>query len=151
MATYTAPAVHRYYEFIKRSCEAPYGFAKEIADLTTRRKLGVGNAPPPEALWPAILPTLRLVVALRERFGPTTITSGYRSPAYNAIVGGELNSWHSKHVAIDCAPRNGTPAEWAAFLRGLRDAGQFTGGIGTYTRRGFVHVDTRGVNRDWGR
>lgn len=151
MAALTDTAYMRYLRFLEQSGEAPYGFAKELADLTTRRKLGVKNSPPPEALWPAILPTLRRVVALRETFGPTTITSGYRSPAYNAIVGGELNSWHSKHTAIDCAPRDGTPAEWAAFLRGQRDAGKFKGGIGTYTRRGFVHVDTRGVNRDWGR
>jgi uncharacterized protein YcbK (DUF882 family) len=49
--------------------------------------------------------------------------------------------------ALDVRCATGTPAQWAEFLRGKRREGLFTGGIGTYGA--FVHVDTRGANRDW--
>jgi N-acetylmuramoyl-L-alanine amidase len=47
------------------------------------------------------------------------------------------------------ACKTGTPEDWARFLRDKRATGVFTGGIGTYTRQGFVHVDTRGTVADW--
>ena len=107
----------------------------------------VRNDTPPVELWHRMIPTLRLVERVREEFGPTTINSAYRSRSYNLAIGGVGDSRHSQNDAIDFRCRNGTPAEWAAFLREHRDAGVFKGGIGVY--RTFVHVDTRGTNADW--
>ena len=83
---------------------------------------------------------------LRKKFGPVSITSGYRHSRYNAAVGGVSNSVHiydfpgrdGSAVAADVVCASGSPAEWAAFLDSLGAAG-----VGTYPRHGFVHVDCR--------
>lgn len=120
-----------------------YGFDLELARLCARD----GNGAPDRAKWERILPTLAVLTLVRERFGPTTINSGYRSPSYNAHVGGARNSQHVANRAIDFKCATGTPREWAEFLSDVRDADVFSGGIGTY--RTFVHIDTRGANVDW--
>ncbi len=85
---------------------------------------------------------------LREHFGPVTITSGYRTPAYNRRVGGATASFHlyglspGRGVAADITCRRGTPKAWAAFLETLDP-----GGLGIYP--GFVHVDTRRGRSRW--
>ena len=38
---------------------------------------------------------------IRERWGPVTVTSGYRSPGLNAAVGGSKSSPHMKGEAAD--------------------------------------------------
>jgi uncharacterized protein YcbK (DUF882 family) len=124
--------------------EIPYGFDLELARLCARD----GNDAPPKDRWPRILPTLAVLTTVREKFGPTTIRSGYRSPSYNASTpDAAKNSRHVAGDAIDFRCARGTPAEWAAFLREVRGTGGFTGGVGLYPS--FVHVDTRGSNADW--
>jgi hypothetical protein len=57
--------------------------------------------------------------AVRVRLGcaPVLISSGYRSPAVNAAVGGSRNSQHMTGQAADfTAPRFGSPAEVVAAL-----------------------------------
>lgn len=129
-----------------------FGFADEIANYCNARKGGVKNDAPPEAMWPSILPTIRIVERIREEFGPTTILSAFRSKAYNEAVYREIgarptDSEHSRNTAIDFKCERGTPADWrrACWLR--RSQGKFVGGVGIY--RTFVHVDTRGRNADW--
>lgn len=39
---------------------------------------------------------------LREKVGPITLTSGYRTPKFNAQEGGSINSNHVKGLAVDC-------------------------------------------------
>lgn len=124
-----------------------FGFAGELSKLAMRIRRGVRNDTPPDALWPNILPTVELVESVRETFGPTTITSAYRSREYNAVVANSADSRHSHNDAIDFVCERGTPKDWHTFLKGLRDAGRFKGGLGLY--RSFVHVDTRGRNADW--
>jgi uncharacterized protein YcbK (DUF882 family) len=131
-----------YYEWLVKQ-GVPYGFDLELAQLCAKD----GNDAPTAAKRERILPTLQVLALVREAFGPTTINSGYRAPAYNARIGGAKNSRHTVGDAIDFKCRDGNPQAWAHFLRGLRDDGVFTGGIGTY--RTFVHVDTRGTNADW--
>ena len=83
---------------------------------------------------------------LRKKFGPVSITSGYRHSRYNAAVGGVSNSLHvydaagrdGSAVAADVVCARGNPYEWAQFLDSLGAAG-----VGTYPRHGFVHVDNR--------
>ena len=134
----------RYHDYLRDTLALPFGIDEEIATLARRP----GNEAPPVEDWHRIEAVARLVARVREQFGPTTITSAYRSKGYNARVGGSRNSRHTHHDALDFRCGSGTPAQWAAFLRGLRDEGVFSGGIGTYAR-GWVHVDTRGSNADW--
>lgn len=124
-----------------------FGFPAEVSALAQRTTRLVQNDTPPVEAWHRIMPTLRVVERLRERFGATTIHSAYRSPAYNLAVGGVGDSRHAQNDAIDCSCATGTPRAWAAFLRDLREGGVFAGGIGVYS--GFVHVDTRGFAADW--
>jgi len=136
----------RYREWLGAQC-VRFGFDAEIAARATAVTGGVTNDTPPLEMWHRMLFTIRLAEMLREQFGPTTVNSAYRSPAYNAAVKGERASRHMQNDALDLVCATGTPEQWAAFLREQRRAGKFAGGIGTY--RSFVHVDTRGVNADW--
>jgi uncharacterized protein YcbK (DUF882 family) len=71
---------------------------------------------------------------------PIQITSGFRSPAHNARIGGAKNSLHTTGMAADIAV-GGIPDQIkvAAFLSKLDDVG----GIGLYETKGIIHVDIR--------
>jgi uncharacterized protein YcbK (DUF882 family) len=139
----------RLEEWLRDVVVAQHGFAREIANLANGTRAGIRNSTPPAHLWHRIVPTLRLVEGVRDTFGATTITSGYRSLAYNTVIGGSVGSRHMQFDALDFLCASGSPAEWAAYLRDRRAAGVFRGGVGTYVGRGFVHVDTRGINVDF--
>jgi hypothetical protein len=71
----------------------------------------------------------------RERFGPTTIVSGYRDPAHNRRVGGATASRHMKGDASDLEPK--------ATVAQVRSLGLFRG-IGYQGATGRVrHLDMR--------
>ena len=63
---------------------------------------------------------------MRAKFGPCTINSGYRTPSWNARVGGErgsfhVNDWHDvDDVAVDATWAAGNPGLWAAELDRLQ-------------------------------
>lgn len=88
----------------------------------------------------------KLVAALqdiRNHFGSAVhITSGYRSPSYNAVVGGSKNSYHTKGMAVDIKVTGVSPIEVARYAEklGLK-------GIGLYNT--FVHLDTRTTKYFW--
>jgi hypothetical protein len=103
---------------------------------------------------------------LRKRFGPVTITSGYRPGRYNASVGGAPLSFHryelrygvgsdprmDRGVAADVVCAKGKPADWAHYLdatirrRSSAPAGR--GAFVAYPASGFCHVDS-GPRRSW--
>lgn len=96
----------------------------------------------PQALWPNIIPTLRVLEELRAHFHlPVGVLSGYRSPAYNAAVGGEEASLHLSFNAIDFRCGHISPLVLARWLHAHPMTGQL--GIGCYA--GFVHCDSRGT------
>lgn len=104
------------------------------------------NTDPPRALWDNVVPLARILNRIRAEIGhPMVLTSVYRSPEYNAAVGGATQSQHMQFTAADFqVPGHGTPADWHGVVSALRDAGAFSGGIGLYNS--FVHVDVRGFN-----
>ena len=88
-----------------------------VSDTAARR--GIDNDPPAELLH-ALKRTAQGMEAVRVRLGgaPIIVTSGYRSPALNAAVGGQPSSQHTRGEAADfIAPRFGSPTEVAAALR----------------------------------
>lgn len=80
---------------------------------------------------------------LRDVWGkPIVLTSAHRCTAHNAAVGGAANSRHLT-LAFDCAVPAVDQDEFVALAEGVG----FTG-IGTYPKRGFVHLDM-GPRRRW--
>lgn len=95
---------------------------------------------------------VQVLQSVRDHFGkPVTVTSGYRTPAYNKKVGGAAYSQHCCGRAADIRVP-GVPVETlAAYAEKLLPD---TGGIGRYPVRsgrptGWVHIDTRPAKSRW--
>ena len=77
-----------------------------------------------------------------------TVNSGYRSPKYNAKIGGVKNSQHVLGKASDLMVKGFTPKQVADAIEKLIKAGKMKeGGIGVYPT--FTHYDIRGVKARW--
>lgn len=108
------------------------------------------NTDPPREKWPNVIALARVLQKIREEIGqPIVVTSAFRSKAYNAAIGGATSSQHLEFRAADCVIPNGVSASALhQVVKKLRDEEKlFSGGVGIY--QSFVHVDTRGVNKDW--
>lgn len=133
-----------------------YFKGKEFTPYWDRVRKGIKNNIPNEVLWQNIVNTIIVADFLRDKIGgPLSITSSYRSPRYNAAIGGEKNSYHMKFMALDLATSD--PKRLASAARKLRgclfhipgtnDTFTFNGGVGLYST--FVHIDTRANKADW--
>jgi hypothetical protein len=76
---------------------------------------------------------------------PITLNSAYRTPAYNASVGGARNSMHVQRKAADVQWGISSVQGRVDMIQRAIDAG--LSGIGCYN--GFMHVDI-GAKRQWG-
>ncbi len=96
----------------------------------------------------AVLVAPRLVMVLqtiRDHFGSAvTINSGYRTPQYNAKVGGVAHSQHCYGTAADITVKGQTPKAVATYARTLMPD---WGGVGIYDS--FTHIDVREEKADW--
>ncbi len=107
------------------------------------------NRFPPLSDWSNIAGPARVLDAFRAHVGaPVVLTSVYRSPAYNAAIGGGAESLHTRFAAIDFEVRHALPAShWVTALRKLRGEGLFAGAIGLHGNA--IHLDARGGNIDF--
>jgi zinc D-Ala-D-Ala carboxypeptidase len=82
---------------------------------------GIDNTPLPELL-PNLRQLARGLDQVRRLLGyPLEISSGYRSPALNAAVGGVVNSQHTQGLAADfICPSFGSPLIVARAIRDSR-------------------------------
>ena len=83
---------------------------------------------------------------IRSHFkAPVTITSGYRTVAYNSkLKNASPNSQHLYGLAADIKVKGVAPAKVAAYAETLLPK---SGGIGIYDT--FVHVDVRKTRSRW--
>lgn len=108
----------------------------------------VGEPPfavPPEAMWPAIPPTLAFV---RDHVvpvvGPCEIVSAFRTDGYNAKAGGAKGSRHKHFEAVDLVPARDwqrDPLHEALFALWERHGRDARVGLGRYAGTRF-HIDT---------
>jgi hypothetical protein len=120
---------------------------------TQWRKCGAEPfAVPPDALWPHIVPTLKLI---RDEvvpiIGPVEAQSVFRGPAINRCIKGASRSFHLRFHAIDMRPVKSVP-RGQLILRLCKlhaEKGKsLSMGLGIYRGTRF-HIDTAGY-RKWG-
>ena len=93
-----------------------------------------------------------LLQCIREHFGKAvTITSGYRTAAHNAKVGGAKSSQHLLGRAADIRVQGVSVEDVAAYAESLMPD---WGGVGRYPVKagratGWVHIDTRQNKSRW--
>lgn len=106
------------------------------------------NTDPPPGLWKNIRDAASAADEARQRLGsPLTITSAYRSPAYNKAIGGASGSFHLHFRALDIIPARASVNALHAIFRQLRREGHpGCRGIGKYST--FIHIDN-GPARDF--
>ena len=85
---------------------------------------------------------VRKLQMVRDKFGVTSITSGYRTPKWNEIVGGVAKSQHVLGKASDTICKNASPLEVGMYAEAIG-----CGGVGVY--KGFTHIDTRVDKSCW--
>lgn len=93
-----------------------------------------------------VAPRLVMVLeSIRSRFNAAVrINSGYRTPQYNAQVGGSAHSQHCYGTAADITVAGQTPEAVAAYTRRIMPD---WGGVGVYQT--FTHIDVRESRADW--
>lgn len=73
-----------------------------VSETAARRD--IGNSPSLEHWRNLEVLATQILEPAREALGPIRITSGYRSPALNAMVGGSPTSQHMTGEAVDIIP-----------------------------------------------
>ncbi|MBT3143363.1 N-acetylmuramoyl-L-alanine amidase [Ruegeria litorea] len=140
---------HSDFEAFIRSLGLRYFSPSEFLVLGGQNKSGKcagKNTLPPQSLWGNIANTALLVDRIRDRLNaPVFITSAYRSPPYNACIGGASASQHMRFNALDWYCTAHDRAHWRQVAEQLQasDPGRFAGFIKDYAGGNFVHIDTR--------
>ena len=82
----------------------------ELTRSATAQRLGMDNTPDAQTLNNLRALATNVLEPLRQLYGsPIRVTSGYRSPDLNAVVGGAPSSQHMRGQAADITA--GTPEE----------------------------------------
>lgn len=123
----------------------------EFTKSQTAERKGIDNTPQGEHLEAAVALFENVVQPVRDKFGPTVINSGYRSPELNEAVGGSSKSQHCKGEAVDIEVPGIINPDLAAWIEENLDFDQlilefYTPGV---LDSGWVHVSYKadGSNR----
>lgn len=97
---------------------------RELSRSETASRKGINNTPN-SAVVSALTALIDNVLdPLREKWGaPIIITSGYRCPALNRVVGGAVNSQHIRGEAADIRTISDSPEDNMKLLKCLLESG----------------------------
>ena len=73
----------------------------EFLKSQTAERRGISNVPTQDHLDNAFALFENVAQPVRDHFGPTIVSSGYRSPELNAAIGGAPRSQHQRGEAVD--------------------------------------------------
>lgn len=116
---------------------------KEVSRMM--RDLRTGSV---KQIDPAVVDIMAAAHRMMDVSEPYTLLSGYRTPQTNASIrarggGAARNSLHIKGQAADLRLRSRTISQMASAAKSCK-----SGGVGTYSRSNFVHMDCGDV-RTW--
>lgn len=124
----------------------------EFTKSQTASRKGIDNTPEDKHLDAAKALFENVAQPIRDHFGPTIITSGYRSPELNAEIGGSATSQHSKGEAVDLEVLGVPTAEVAQWISDnlVYDQLILEFYVPEETNSGWVHVSYKaeGSNRN---
>lgn len=89
------------YDLLPTTRLTPHFCLREFLISATAVRRGIDNTPTPDAVARLVALCLNVLEPLRRRFGVIRITSGYRSPDVNRLVGGAPTSQHMRGEAAD--------------------------------------------------
>jgi zinc D-Ala-D-Ala carboxypeptidase len=75
-----------------------------IAELCRTAHSNIDNTPSAETVGRLTILCNKILEPIRAQFGPLFVTSGYRCPELNAVVGGARDSAHLAGCAADVVP-----------------------------------------------
>jgi uncharacterized protein YcbK (DUF882 family) len=109
------------------------------------------GTPVPEKYYENVTLLCRELELIRAAYArPVTILSGYRSPKYNAAIGGAKNSFHMKGMAADIVVAGVSASnlyKQISYMINHESPRLYNGGVGRY--KNFVHYDIRAVPARW--
>lgn len=121
----------------------------ELIRSESAKRLGISNMPTPEHIENLKELAENIFEPIREHFKhPIHISSGYRSQALNAAIGGSLNSQHSRGMAIDI-DMDGTKIKNSAIFMYAKTLpfDQMIWEFGTKDNPDWVHISYSPLNR----
>ncbi len=74
---------------------------KELTKSDTAIRKGISNEPNTDEIEKLKLLCETILQPVRDKFGPVTVTSGYRSPELCQAIGSSVNSQHTRAEAVD--------------------------------------------------
>lgn len=124
-----------------------YFTINELTRSSTASKYRIDNTPTPEIRSKLEHLIVNCLDPIRRLYGkPIIVSSGYRSPALNAAVGGVANSQHTKGEAADLIPASG--GSLAGIFRAAVQFGNFDQLIIEQSGKSkWVHVSYTGAPR----
>ena len=112
----------------------------EMIQSQTAARLGLDNTPSPEVLERLKRLVLDILEPARDALGPLRVSSGYRSPAVNAAVGGSSASDHMTGDAADIIPIIVPVVSLARWITQNRPWDQLIFEYGTLESPAWLHI-----------
>jgi uncharacterized protein YcbK (DUF882 family) len=115
---------------------------EEFVGSQTAARRGIDNTPSAEIVANLVVLCNQILEPARVALGPLHISSGYRSFALNAAVGGSKTSAHMLGYAADVIPLAVRKLEFAKWVKANCRFDQIILEYGTLTEPAWIHVSS---------